>query len=449
MSLWSQWFQGSDGDVCLDEEFVWLIRGYEPTSGGSPPIEARPRRARLADLDQILKRDYGPLGGWLHIGVRGIEPLYTSAHGAASSCPDCVKYSADARSEFARLYAELAAHARESTESAKPTDSTVAVDSEHEPQHVELPAERPDSVLLALDQLGGIATYEEMRRRVGDLARPRAKHFGLVWRRFGDVHVAIGGTETSSKFQWSREFTELERRVVAVGRNPTVPRIRRAIEGSALKRFDFSRLAAVWEVLSEQISATPEEVAVDGQTDASRVPSASSPTAPDYPPCLQAARPASPTLMSGKESGSNEAIDESAEAGLHDEDGGPSASSSVANRRLRSTFGKNRITLPALGPVPSTSQGPSVVGQRSEFTRDSRLRVIIECEGHFVAGLYDETTGALQITTDGLARSTPYATPTAAAQVVFSRFSQPDSRRMDGSELWTKTNGEPIPRPRR
>lgn len=447
MSVLSQWFHGSDGDVCLDDEFVWLVRDHYPLSAGSPPIERRPRRARLADLDRVLQRDNGTLGGWLHIGVRGIDPFYRSAHGAASSCPDCVKYPQDARSDFAHLYAELAAHTNESAEGAIPSDSAASVDSDDAPQQVELPAEQPDSVLLALDRLGGIATYEEMRRQLGDLARPRSKHYGLVWRRFGDVAVAIGGTGTSSKFRWSREFMELERRVVAVGSNPTVPKIRRAIEGSALKRFEFSRLAAVWEVLAEQIAPTPEAVG-SRRTDDASAPAAAKTSAPDLPLFLEAVRPASPTTVSVGESKSYEATDNSTGVVSDEKVEDPVGSASVVSPPPQSAFGRNRITLPPLSRTTDTSRGPSIIGNGSKLSRDNRLRVIIECEGHFIAGLYDESTGALQITTGVLARSTPYSTPTAAAHVVLAHFSQSDPKRTDGFALWTKTNGEPIPRPR-
>lgn len=424
-----RWYVGIDGQVCVDDQYVWLIRADEPTRSAVVPIERRPRRVLLAEVDDVLSGDHATGAGWVHIAVRGTTRDGETEHGSAASCRDCVAYAATEQRDFEQLVQRFrAVGSAPSSPEIVQSVSDVAPIAE---------ADGPEPLLLALDQLGGIATLDELRERVGELARPRAKHWGFIWRSFGDLSIAIGGSGTSSKFRWSREFHDLARRVVAVGPNPTVPKIRRSLQNSSLTRFDFARLAAVWEVMAEniprdsalsEVSPDVEPSAAEHQTSAAEDPGAPQQTdhssqREDDGPGENALRP--PTAAASPEQPS------------------PTATRPAS---LRSGDLRRRVTLP-LRDRENQSAEPAWRRQPTIPTSDSRLRVVMECEGHFTRGLYDSKTGELQLVSGPVSRKQPYSSPTAAAQAVLSHFSLADTETADGLVLWTQMNGQPIPVP--
>lgn len=369
----ASWFEGVDGQIVVDDNYVWLLRENLPKELAYP-FDIRPRRATRSSISRVDLSPADAFGtGLLKIQVEGVES--DLADSQRQYVRDGVVFGPAANDEFVRLYALLNPRTERTgqrffPESEPDLGPPESVQEQPEVARVNRVSyrksperRRPSSALdSALRSLDGIATKGELEEALGQDIIVTGIGTSARWWNFGDVWVATGGEQPLPKPKWENEMRLLRQLVDRLGVNPTTGDIRFAIRGSSLARFDLQRLAAVWQEVADAVA--PNRSSPPLSAPPSAAPKHVDADASNEPPSAALADVSNTESSGGKVGAGNGEI---------------SRSAPIAPRRP----GPRHITLAGRKPNPYSG---------------NRIRINLDCGGHYPKALYDFATETIEIT---------------------------------------------------
>ncbi len=385
----AQWFEGFDGQVVLEDDYVWIVREGIPSGCFSEPT-ARPIRAlRGGVVGTDFKSATESSFGSLRINV--------SAKDAATDSVvhnDVVRFSAGSNDRFSALNLLLGGNPEVATE----------------------PMSIGDQLRAALDAFDGIASQAELADSLGEVPDVVQTHDGVIWNSVGSLWVAAGGTEGAAaavQLERIRTLNDLTRRLPA---NSGIKALQKAVKGTPLHHLGAQRLGTLWEaVMSEALpDRVPSPVPSGPRSKTKQAAQAPRPTATD--------RTARPRTQVWNKWDSAETRDPSPHSG----------GSRVSNRGDASHA---PTTLPRVAEAEPVRARAT---RRISALSGKRIRVYLDCDGHRVKALFDPDTEKMDVTVAPVRAllGATYPNPDAAAAAVVSAFRLGDEGPFDGWELW-------------
>lgn len=236
----AEWFEGFDGQVVLEDEYVWIVRDGVPAT----LVPGSSRAPRRAPRRSVIGTDFSPASdgsfGYITIRVKGTE---------VASGSDVVRFSEANNQRFALL------------------DRTLAPRAEIDEQHTVEPPSIVDRLRVALDDLGGIATQSELAEIFGDSPDVTDEEHGVTWGRVGSTWVATGGSDNTAAAIGSERLRTLDSLIRRLPTDTGIKALRNAVAESPLHHLDPQRLGALWEAV---ISEFHTESAISEDLDKSR-----------------------------------------------------------------------------------------------------------------------------------------------------------------------------------
>ncbi|NLE81615.1 MAG: hypothetical protein GX610_18945 [Rhodococcus sp.] len=229
----AQWFEGFDGQIVLDDDYVWVLREGIPielTRGTRLP-SIRAHRGAVVGTDFRPATASEP--GMLRIRVSDIAGAVRPVHGS-----DTVRFSSISNDRFSTVNLLLAARAAD-------TGGPVVLDES-------------DQLRSALDSLDGIATQTELAEVLGTSPDVLRRVEGVTWNSVGALWVAAGGTVEIPEDRRLQQIRAVQDLTLRVPSNAGIKTLQNAVTTTALQHLDAQRLGGLWEaVLSEVVPLRP------------------------------------------------------------------------------------------------------------------------------------------------------------------------------------------------
>ncbi|BDB59751.1 hypothetical protein [Rhodococcus sp. RDE2] len=395
----AQWFEGFDGQIVLDDDYVWILREDIPADLTHGTVLPTLRAHRGAVIGTELRPATANGLGTLRIKVSSGRTAPRDRHPAGF---DTVRFSLTSNDRFSTVHLLLAATAADAMEAVAPDDQLRA----------------------ALDELDGIATQAELAGVLGESPDVMQVVDGVTWNSVGKLWVAAGGTSTvpaDTRLEWIRALRELTRRVPA---NAGIKTLQTAVGATALRHLDSQRIGALWEsVLPEVLPPrveTSSKDAGDEVVPGKPVQARRSPTAEPQ------VRPRTRVWTKWDSATSH---DQETRAGL----ARPANSTDAAAKSPEGSGG---------------TRGDKALRDRKTAFSGRRIRVHLDCDGHRVKAIFDPETGATEITSAPVRAllGSVHADPDAAAGAVTTTFRLGDEGPFDGWQLWRidDNSGRPL-----
>lgn len=223
----AQWFEGFDGQVLLDDDYVWIVReGVPPTvlSGGSALCRVRRSAIRGARYRPATAASFG------YIDIR---PDYASGRGSHVDL-GVVRFSECSNQRFAALGRFLGAE----------PDIYEA--------HEEIVVAIDELVRNVLDDLGGIATRNEIVGVVGEDSDVTVVDEGVIWVSLGSLCIAAGGSDRDA---YQAAPTRIQALIALVGSQPAntgIKALKDSVSTTALDYLGSERLGTLWEAVASE-----------------------------------------------------------------------------------------------------------------------------------------------------------------------------------------------------
>lgn len=226
----AQWFEGFDGRVLLDDDYVWITREGIPANliVGVDSAPSRAHRGAVAGTDfyPATATDLGTL----RIHVQGVDSE------SQMDVSDPVRFSLMSNDRFSTLALLLGINAEEVVE----------------------PVTEADQLRAALDGFDGIATHAELVEVLGGEPDVMQAVDGVTWNSVGSLWVAAGGafdTPADIRLQRIRALQDLARHLPA---DAGTKSLQSAAAKTPLQYLGMLRLGRLWEaVASEALPARP------------------------------------------------------------------------------------------------------------------------------------------------------------------------------------------------
>ncbi|MFI6400511.1 hypothetical protein ACIBED_20615 [Rhodococcus coprophilus] len=386
----AQWFEGFDGQVVLDDDYVWILREGIPANL-IVGVDSAPRRAHRG---AVTGTDFRPATatdlGTLRVCVRGVN----SASQVDFSDP--VRFSLISNDRFSTLALLLGINKEEVIE----------------------PVTEADQLRAALAGYDGIATHAELAAVLGGEPDVMKSVDGVTWNSVGSLWVAAGGafdTPADIRLQRIRALQDLARHLPADAGTKT---LQSAVAKTPLQYLGMLRLGRLWE--AEASEALPARPVVE--------------PAPPRPNPARSERPRAAAPSSRKERPRTRVwtkwddVDARGNPRVAPEPGSPPPPPPAAARPVAVPAGAKK-------------------GRVTAFS-GRRIRVNLDCDGHRVKALFDLQTRETEITVapvDALLGSV-HPDPDAAAEAVITAFRLGEEGPFDGWSLWKidDSSGRPL-----
>lgn len=376
-----QRFEGMNGQIILDDQYLWLTR-----EGVLTPLDARiPRAPRRVLINQVVGSRFnaGELAaaGSIRVLVEGAEEQDQTS---SDLHPDVVLFAPESREEF-RLLASLLSNSN--------------IGSVAESAAEELSALK---FLSALDSLNGLAAAEEIVEAVAGIGDDEEGYDDynqladeldildddprVTWAWIGECWFAIGGTAPASEADRKRILKDFAELVRTMPGDAGTKQLANAVSKTALSRFSTMRLAQLWELVSHPMPEALQTIAVVQRDERAPAPAAA------------------PSVVTA-------AVERSA---------------------VERAVGQE-------GPARRSAPTPTRLPTRSA-TVGRKWRVSLDCEGFRTLAVCDPISGETNIT-KGELEGRRFADPSAAAKAVFERYESVFSEDIDGWRLWILHDG--------
>ncbi|MFD6894129.1 hypothetical protein ACFWB0_06210 [Rhodococcus sp. NPDC060086] len=383
----AQWFEGLDGQVVLDDDYVWILREgvcAELTHDvAMPPVRALRGAVTGTDFRRATIID---------LGMMRIRVSESPDAGRPVSGSDTVRFSLISNDRFSTLDLLLAVSAEDATE----------------------PVTNGDQLCSALDGFGGIATQAELADVLGESPDVMHPVEGVMWNSVGSLWVAAGGTvdvDTERLLQRILALKDLLRRLPA---NSGIKTLQAAVEMTPLNHLGAQRIGGLWEaVMSEALPGRVDSVPVQPRQAPARATPVRRTPSPN-----RTARPRTRVWTKWDDADSRVLpVDEAAHISE------PESSSQV------------RAELPDTTTAPASEVHPA--RRRSAFS-GGKIRIYLDCDGHRVKAVFDPETGETEITVAPVRAllGSVHSDPDAAAEAVTTVFRLGDDGPFDGWQLW-------------
>lgn len=384
----AQWFEGFDGQVVLEDDYVWIMREGIPGAlleeASAQPLRAMRTAVTGTEFRPATDSNFGSLR---------ICIAATTAGGSAAR-HDVVRFSVGSNDRFSALNLLLGGN----------------------PEVVTEPLSIGDQLRAALDGLDGIASQAELTEALGETPDVLQVHEGVIWNSVGSLWVAAGGAgdaHAEVRLEQIRALHELTRRLPA---NSGIKALQNAVKGTPLQHLGAQRLGTLWEAVMSE--ALPDPVPV---VESSRPRSTPKPAAPPSPR-VASERASRPRTRVWNKWGSTKGADWASKQS------GPPSSSSVVSADAPAN-------LPGIAEAESVEVRPA---RRVSALSGKRVRVYLDCDGHRVKALFDPETEKMDVTVAPVRAllGATYPDPDAAASAVVKAFRLGDEGPFDGWELW-------------
>ncbi|MGC5163013.1 hypothetical protein ACLQ3J_09850 [Rhodococcus sp. DT1] len=384
----AQWFEGFDGQVVLEDDYVWIMREGIPGAllegASAQPLRAMRTAVTGTEFRSATDSNFGSL----KICVS------TTTAGTTAVRHDVVRFSVGSNDRFSTLNLLLGGN----------------------PDVVTEPLSIGDQLRAALDGFDGIASQAELTEALGEAPDVLQVHKGVIWNSVGSLWVAAGGAggvHPDERLEQIRALHELTRRLPA---NSGIKALQNAVKGTPLQHLGAQRLGILWEAVMSEALPDP----IPG-VESSRAQSTPKPAAPVSPRVASelASRPR--TRVWNKWSSTEESNHASQQSG-------PRSSSPVVPADAP-------VNLPGIGEAESVDVRPA---RRITAFSGKRIRVYLDCDGHRVKALFDPETEKMDVTVAPVRAllGATYPGPDAAASAVVKAFRIGDEGPFDGWELW-------------
>ncbi|MGV9747281.1 hypothetical protein ACWDTG_20555 [Rhodococcus zopfii] len=385
----AQWFEGFDGQVVLEDDYVWIVREGIPDVlvSGAPTQPVRALRGDIVGTEFRSATD-SDLGS-LRIRISG-EPSATDP----AACHDVVRFSVGSNDRFSALNLLLGGN------------SEVTVE----------PMSIGDQLRAALDGFDGIASQSELAEVLGETPDVLQTHDGVIWNSVGSLWIAAGGTRDTIddvRLEQIRALHDLTRRLPA---NSGIKALQNAVKGTPLQHLDAQRLGTLWEAVMSE--ALPDPIPV---------------TEPSHPqPTPEPAAQTSTAVATKRTSRPRTRVwnkwDNPEPQGRSSQERVPRVPDSVDSSDAS-------VNLPRTDDAASVRVRPV---RRISALSGKRIRVYLDCDGHRVKALFDPDTEKMDVTVAPVRAllGATYPDPDAAAKAVVSAFRLGDEGPFDGWELW-------------
>ena len=374
-----QWFEGYDGEIALEDSYLWILRG-SVTESSSRDFPLAPRRVRrTALLGATFVAADGVGSGRFAIHVDGGLPV-----GQTRDHPDVIRFSDCSNSWFRRLKTIL----NRSVEHGTANQSTPA-----------------DELRAALDRLESVATFSELTASLGYPPDAQISVENVTWGWVRNIRVAVGGEKQSSAAMRVARINGVQRLEAKCSRMAGTKALRAATAGSPLGSLSMTRLASLWESL---IAELPNDHGDASPPTGSARPRGGGAIRPAIKRAYSPVVPRVPNLHRGAVDGRSH----------------PPAS-----------------TAKPVPPRPSPALMPKFGVRppgRVTIWSGSRMRVYLDVDGLQTKALYDPDSGQVEITSAPYRAllNTKHADPHLAVAAVMSVSGTGDEGPFDGWAMW-------------
>jgi len=228
----AQWFEGFDGQVVLDDDYVWILREGIPEALTGSADSASVRAHRGA----VVGTDFRP-ATTTDLGVLRIRVAAKSGSAAHVETSEPVRFSLINNDRFSALGLLLSSNVEGVIE----------------------PVAAAEQLRIALDGLEGIATQAEIAEVLGEEPDVMQPVDGVTWSSVGSLWVAAGGTvdtEAGNRLQRITALQDLTRRLTA---NSGIKHLQSAVAMTPLNVLGPQRLCGLWKaVISEALPERTE-----------------------------------------------------------------------------------------------------------------------------------------------------------------------------------------------
>ncbi|AWG98503.1 hypothetical protein [Rhodococcus ruber] len=384
----AQWFEGFDGQVVLEDDYVWIVR-EGIYSDLIAEVSAQPLRAMRTDVTGTEFRSATDTNfGSLRICISA-----TTA-GDSAARHDVVRFSVASNDRFSALNLLLGGN----------------------PEVVAEPMSIGDQLRAALDGFDGIASQAELTEALGVTPDVLQSHEGVIWNSVGSLWVAAGGTDdvhSDVRLEQIRALHDLTRRLPA---NSGIKALQDAVKGTPLQHLGAQRLGTLWEAVMSEALPDPAPVGESSRARSTPKPAGAA------SPRVASERASRPRTRVWNKWGSTEGPDRASQQSE------PPASSPVVSADAP-------VRMPRIGEAESVKVRPA---RRISALSGKRIRVYLDCDGHRVKALFDPDTEKMDVTVAPVRAllGATYPDPNAAAKAVVTAFRLGDEGPFDGWELW-------------
>lgn len=386
----AQWFEGFDGQVVLEDDYVWIVREGIPSGCFSEPT-ARPIRALRGDVvgtdfKSATESSFGSLRINVSAGAAATDSVVHN---------DVVRFSAGSNDRFSALNLLLGGN----------------------PEVVTEPMSIGDQLRAALDAFEGIASQAELADSLGEVPDVVQTHDGVIWNSVGSLWMAAGGTEGAAaavQLERIRTLNDLTRRLPA---NSGIKALQKAVKGTPLHHLGAQRLGTLWEAVMSE--ALPDPVQSSGPSGLRSKPKPA-PAASRRAATKHTARRPRTQVWNKEDS-------------VETRDGSPRPSGARVSSPTDASNAPTTLSRVAESG-PARARSTRVISALS----GKRIRVYLDCDGHRVKALFDPDSKKMDVTVAPVRAllGATYPDPDAAAAAVVSAFRLGDEGPFDGWELW-------------
>lgn len=215
--LMAEWFEGFDGQVVLEDDYVWIVREGIPRELVPPELSHPRRAARSAVLSvefhPATEDSMGSIGFRLD-GVDFASPVAT------------VRFSPPSSDRFAEL-------------------NRIFVVEDDEESQIPVGPHPHDRIRKVLADLGEIAERSEVANEIGWVPDIFEHIDDLRWIAVGPTWVAVGGSDAATT--GIEKVRVLEQLIGKLPSDTGIKALTNAVTGTALEYVGPQRLGALWE----------------------------------------------------------------------------------------------------------------------------------------------------------------------------------------------------------
>lgn len=381
-----QWFEGFDGQIVLDDDYVWILREDIPAELTRDTALPSLRAHRGAVVGTEFRPATATDLGVLRIRVSRRRDMERRPPGS-----DTVRFSLTSNDRFSTLDLLLAATVRDAIETVAPDDQLRA----------------------ALDELDGIATQAELAVVLGESPDVTQRVDGVTWSSIGSLWVAAGGTSDEPADIRLERIRALQELTCGIPANAGIKTLQTIVRTTALCHLDSQRTGALWEAVMSEVRAPQSNSPSDGPSPTA-IPGKRIPHPRSSPPEAQL-RPRT-SVWTKWDSRTDHDLEVEREVG----------------GTVRSSEGRAELS-GKLGP-----HAGAVQRDRTTAVSGRRIRVHLDCDGHRVKAVFDPVTGETEVTVAPVRAllGSVHPDPDAAARAVITAFRLGDDGPFDGWQLW-------------
>lgn len=382
-----QWFEGYDGQIVVDDSFLWITR-EALTDAVEFRFTTEPRRVPRSAIREVTFEVATE-------STRGRLAVHTDggvAVGETGDHPDVVKFSIGSNDRFRMLRVLL-----------------TVVDGRND-WGGRSPA---DELRYALDTFDGIATYSELSTALGYAPDALIPVERVTWGWVRGVRTAAGGTAQTSWAEQAEKLIVLEKLAATYSLDDTTKPLGNAVAHSVLVSMPINRVAALLESLTA-----------------------------DEPPLGALHSPRAKPIDSNPIPTDSEVSQEAADSRIPLGGGGGVESRKHLADRIAPGMRPRQLAQSLRSRLARSGKSEASTGQDDLFD-GHRMRVFMELNGFRSRALFDPETTEVEITWAPYRAllGTKYVDPHRGAQAVLGGSGLGEEGPVDGWATWKLDDG--------